>query len=474
MYALGQTLYRYGRAADAAESFRRGATIFREYDRELGLMFDGALMCCAMQLIPIRESEMRRLASLVSEIPADRSPTAAERTLLAVRCCNLALGVPPASNAVDLAHVALGDGALLREQTSESMAVNLAIIALIISGRAREAQPYADEVVADARKRGAALAFAEASMVRAMVMLARGRINDAMADAQTAIEGIERGWQALVPVPQAILARCLVERGEFDAADDVLRDVEPLLPAEDARGLNAQYFGARGSLRLARGEAQEALADLLACGETLRTYGYVNPATVPWRAPAALAAHAVGDAEQAARLIDEEIALSREFGLDAQLGAGLRVQAILHGHEISILEQAIELLESADAPLELARALVDLGGALRRGGRRVDCREPLRRAQDLAHQCGATMLEQRARDELLSSGARPRRAMISGIEALTPSERRIADLVAQGHTNRAVAETLFLTKGTVEWHLKHIYQKLDVRGREELKDALAE
>jgi DNA-binding CsgD family transcriptional regulator len=149
------------------------------------------------------------------------------------------------------------------------------------------------------------------------------------------------------------------------------------------------------------------------------------------------------------------------------------VQAILQGHEISILEQAIELLESADAPLELARALVDLGGALRRGGRRVDCREPLRRAQDLAHQCGATMLEQRARDELLSSGARPRRAMISGIEALTPSERRIADLVAQGHTNRAVAETLFLTKGTVEWHLKHIYQKLDVRSRDALTDLLA-
>jgi DNA-binding CsgD family transcriptional regulator len=64
--------------------------------------------------------------------------------------------------------------------------------------------------------------------------------------------------------------------------------------------------------------------------------------------------------------------------------------------------------------------------------------------------------------------------MLSGIASLTPSERRIADLIASGQTNRAVAETLFLTKSTVDWHLKHIYQKLDIHSREQLTALLAE
>ena len=106
---------------------------------------------------------------------------------------------------------------------------------------------------------------------------------------------------------------------------------------------------------------------------------------------------------------------------------------------------------------------------LRRAGQRVDSREPLRRALDIAHRCGATALERQAHDELLASGARPRSAAISGVEALTPSERRVAELVAGGHTNREIAETLFLTKNTVAWHLRGIYRKLEVDSRTAIK-----
>lgn len=473
LYALGQTLYRYGRAADAADTFRRGAGLFQDRDHELWLMFEGAVICCAMQLIPIRSESMARLEQLVAEIPDYRQPTAAERTLLAVHSTNLALTAAPSREAVAVAHLALGDGALLREQTSESLAVNLAIIGLVLCGEAADAQRYVDEVLADARTRGAALAFAEASMTRAMVMLARGRINDAIADAQAAVEGIERGWRSLIPVPQAVLALCLVERGDLDAAESVLQDVEPLLPAAEARGLNAQFFGARGVVRLARGLYGDALSDLLHTGELLASYGYANPATVPWRAAAALAAFGSGDSDLASRLIDEEIALDERFGLTVQLGSALRVRAVLRDHDIEVLESSVAVLERADAPLELARALVDLGGAHRRAGRRTASREPLRRALELAHQRGATVTEQLAMDELLASGARPRRRMTAGVEALTPSERRIAELVAEGLTNRAVAEALFLTKGTVEWHLKHIYSKLDVKSRDSLASVLA-
>jgi len=470
LYALGQTLYRYGRPADAAEIFTRGAALFEADDREQALTFEGARMCCAMQVIAIREDAMARLATLVQEIPSSRLPSTAERTLLAVHCCNLALAVSPAADAGVLARRALGEGALLREQTSESLAVSLAIIALVLCGHATEAQGFADRVLADARERGAVLAFAEASMVRALATLARGRIGDAMADAQAAIDGVQRGWRALVPIPHAILAYCLVQRGELDPAEGVLEEVIPLLPDEDAMGINAWYYWARGHLRAARGEPGDALREYLTAGRILDSYGYRNPTAVPWRTDAAAAASASGDQGEAQRLIDE---LAREFGLPAALGRALRARAISGAHDVPGLEAAIAVLEEADAPLELARALFDLGSAHRRAGRRIVSREPLRRALELAHVCGATVLEQGIRDELLATGARPRRTMTSGLASLTPSERRIAELVADGHSNRAVAETLFLTKGTVEWHLRHIYQKLDLSRREQLSERVA-
>jgi DNA-binding CsgD family transcriptional regulator len=64
--------------------------------------------------------------------------------------------------------------------------------------------------------------------------------------------------------------------------------------------------------------------------------------------------------------------------------------------------------------------------------------------------------------------------MLSGAEALTPSERRVADLAAGGLTTRQIAETLFVTPKTVEFHLRHVYRKLDIASsREELARALA-
>jgi DNA-binding CsgD family transcriptional regulator len=118
------------------------------------------------------------------------------------------------------------------------------------------------------------------------------------------------------------------------------------------------------------------------------------------------------------------------------------------------------------------RALCDLGAALRRRGRREAAREPLRLALDLADRGGALRLAARARAELHDAGARPRRAALSGRGALTPSEHRVAALAAEGHSNRQIAQRLFVTQRTVETHLTHAFQKLDIRSREELAPAL--
>jgi len=474
MYALGQTLYRYGQHKEAARIFRRGAELFSKRDRQLSRRFEGAYICASQFVASLHLSAMERLEALAHNGLSEEPPTVTDRVLQANLAVHRAGTRPHAGNHAQLALDALQDGALLLAETSDSMALNIAIAGLIFCGRLAEAEAAVETVLADARRRGDALAFAEASMMRAMVTHARGDIVNAMVDAQTAIDGMERGWQGLIPIPQALLALCLIERGDFPAADEVLRKVESILPSPDTSYLNAWFHWARGYLALARGDPRAACTSLLEIGDDLKPYGRISPAIAPWRSLAGLALAQIGDGVRALALIDEEIELSRSFGLQAQLGAGLRARARLLSTDsaIACLQEARAALEDAAAPLEQARTLHDLGRILRHAGQRTACREPLRRSLDLAHRCGATALEAQCRKELRASGAKPRRSAISGVESLTPTERRIAGLAVQGKTNRGIAEALFLTRNTVDWHLRNVYRKLEVRSRETLASRL--
>jgi DNA-binding NarL/FixJ family response regulator len=118
--------------------------------------------------------------------------------------------------------------------------------------------------------------------------------------------------------------------------------------------------------------------------------------------------------------------------------------------------------------------LAELGAALRRDGQRAAAREPLAEALDLSVRCGARRLTGRAREELKATGARPRRAWRTGVEALTPSELRIVRLAAAGATNREIAHELYVTLKTVEGHLSRAYTKLGIEGRAELAGVLEE
>lgn len=108
-----------------------------------------------------------------------------------------------------------------------------------------------------------------------------------------------------------------------------------------------------------------------------------------------------------------------------------------------------------------------------RAGQRTEARTVLAEARELAHRCGARGLEDQVHEELVVAGARPRRIALSGLDALTASERRVADLAAQGMRNRDIAEALYVTLKTVKTHLGRIYMKLRIRGRRQLADGLA-
>jgi ATP/maltotriose-dependent transcriptional regulator MalT len=136
------------------------------------------------------------------------------------------------------------------------------------------------------------------------------------------------------------------------------------------------------------------------------------------------------------------------------------------------LEAAVESRGQSQAELEYAGALVDLGAALRRSGKRSAAREPLMKGLELAQGCGAKVLATRALQEMRLAGARPRRIALRGREARTVREHEVATLAADGLSNRRIAETLVVTLKTVEWHLNHCYRKLGVRSRRDLRGLL--
>jgi DNA-binding CsgD family transcriptional regulator len=162
------------------------------------------------------------------------------------------------------------------------------------------------------------------------------------------------------------------------------------------------------------------------------------------------------------------------FGAPRALGVALRAAGLAEDGKrgIELLRRAVGVLDGSAARLEHARAMADLGAALRRAGCRVDSREILRPALELAYRCGALALTERTRTELIAAGGRPRRLVLSGLDSLTPSERRVAQLAAAGLPNREIAQHLFITTRTVEGHLTHSYQKLDITSREQLPAAL--
>jgi DNA-binding CsgD family transcriptional regulator len=198
--------------------------------------------------------------------------------------------------------------------------------------------------------------------------------------------------------------------------------------------------------------------------------------TIPaWRSQAAIGLAALGQHVRAVELAEAELTLGRRWASPRALGVALRALAVVYNDErtIPLLNDACATLARSQAPVEHARALTDLGAALRRANQRSQAREHLRTALDIAHTTGALSLAQRAHTELTATGARPRMPLRTGVEALTPSERRIARMAAVGQTNMAIAQDLFVTLKTVEMHLTSTYRKLDISSRSQLAHALA-
>jgi len=372
--------------------------------------------------------------------------------------------------AVALADGAFADGRLLNELGPESPLFYLLIMALLAAGAVDRAARWCESAITLARARGSRVGFAMASCGHAAVLVARGALADAEADARAGMADGAAG-SGLEALAVGALSAVLLERGELAEAEQLVLPVAARCEQFDQ--FTALYaVCARGRLRIAQGDRRAGLADLAACRQWLASFGISARGYVPWAADAALAHLALGERDLAGELARDELAAARRRAEPHALGVALRTAGLVE-HNVEYLREAVEVLGPSPARLEHARALVDLGGALRRAGHRTDARPSLAAGLDLADRCGATLLAARAREELIAAGARPRRERISGLDSLTASERRVAQMAGDGLTNREIAQALFLTPKTVAYHLTHVYQKLDITGREQLTQALA-
>jgi DNA-binding NarL/FixJ family response regulator len=407
-----------------------------------------------------------RLAS----VRAAGSPTGLSAKLLgAVAAWDWALSGGSARECSQFTRAILADGSLIARYPGFGAGIAGGVLVLADDDAAL---PVWDAAMTAARQHGSLYSICAVNIWRGWNWMQRGELVEAetsLREAQQQLTDLFEPDSHSVAYGAAYLARVLTERGDLAGARAALATGGKPNPGSDADALLRR---AEIELLLAERSWEEALAAADVYQARLR--GIDNPAWGPWRSLTALALDGLARRDEARTLIEEELAAARRWGAPGALVRALRLLGILRGEDgHDLLREAVRTAEASPARLEHAQALLALGSALRRAGQRSQSREPLRRGFELATRCGAASLADWARTELYSAGSRPRREALSGPESLTPSERRIAELAAAGHSNRDIAQTLYVTPKTVEVHLTSVYRKLGISTRTALSDSLA-
>ncbi len=397
-----------------------------------------------------------------------------EHAMLAALTVGLSTGIASADVVGPLAERALGDGALLAAEGPDSPLHALTTYALVASDRLLLAEAEATRALVAARGQGGAVGIAMALTMRGLARIRLGFLREAEADGLAAIRaaGAARGGAQALMIASAIgvVVHARAELGDDAGARALLAEHGF---AGDLDGEPQQRaLLARARMHLAAGRAADALAD----AERAYAAG-VQHAELACQAAGivSLARTKLGERAAALSVARRQLDLAKPWRAPSVVASALRSLGMAHGDAagVALLQEALELLEESPAALERAHCLVTAGMLWRRTGQRSRALEALRGGADLAQRLGASAVAQQAREGLLVLGARPRRLAFTGAEALTASERRAATLAAAGHTNREIAQELYLSIKTVESHLGRGFRKLGISSRAELASALA-
>lgn len=473
IYDVGYALMHRGRFREAREVLWRGLEELGEAPSERRRQLLAGILH-ASRLEP-NSARHEIVAAAEAELFPDGDESPGRRALLAQLALERLLAGCERRQVVATAREALaGVGPATAESVWEFLLD--AVAALTWAGELEAAEEALRPALDTAERGGLVMLLGTAAFRRSIIAYRRGALAEAAVDAERALNAARFGWAAYLPAAQGLLALSLTERNELPRAATVL----------DAAGTPGysglswpeavlRYAGAH--LHLVEDLPVPAVTEALAAGRIMtRHLGSATAAIVPWRSAAAEALARVGEEVEARRLAAEEVEVARSFGAPRALGMALRARGVVEGGERGreFLEEAVNVLAASPGRLEEARALGDLGAALRRAGHRAEARPALEQGLRLAEHCGGVLLAARIREELEASGARPDLYRRSGPAALTPSEQRVARLAAEGFTNRKIAEKLFVSVRAVEFHLGNVYTKLGIGSRRELPATLAD
>jgi DNA-binding CsgD family transcriptional regulator len=439
----------------------------RPHDRELALQLDAARLG-ALLLNPDLPAKFEDEADRVANLPALTAAECLLRSFVARR----ALEGGPVSVAGDLAEQAAAHPAMVSQGGHPLWRTNVTIC-LIEAERYEVAEHILSRAARHAERVGSLQWLSRALWLRGLTRLRRGDLRKAEGDARTAVEIL--GTKDYTKVPGlGVVIESLAEQGRVDEAEALLAEYG--MDGELVPNLfSVLPLLMRGRLRAAAGDDVRARTDL---EEALRLMTLSRGLT-PFATDACVALVPVlrnlGDDDAARAAVEQAMQAATTSQSRRRLGGALRVAGLIEGGKrgLELLRQAVDTLADSPAALWRAQAFVDLGTALRHDGQAVTARPLLRDGMELAHRCGATPLADRAEEELRAAGGRPRRRAGVGADALTASERRVAELAAVGASNKEIAQSLFVTLRTVELHLSNAYSKLEIRSRHELAAALA-
>jgi DNA-binding CsgD family transcriptional regulator len=445
---------------DAVHALEAGLAALDGNDPYLEQRIDAELITYAMFSADVRESGLRRLARYEGRVP---DGPAAQAALTAMALASM-FTMQPAAEGVAFAERALRAGGV-RNAGLGIETWTAAAWVMIFADRPDLAQLHCERELPAVRRQGDAREIFAVESTLACASLRRGDLPTAASRAQASLSIGDRGpheaWG------HGVNALAMLDAGDLDAVEGALAATSTVHWAEQADGSFSLLY-ARAQLRMIQGRLDEAAGDLdelrrrseaLAPGQ--RTFEDV------WRVPGMTLAHRRGEVERARALAAEELEFARHFGAAGYLGQVLRAAATVSEPEpgLELLRESVERLAPSQFRLEYARSLVELGALLRRRSERVSAREPLTEGLDLAYRCGAGAVVTQALVELRACGARPRRPVRDGVDALTPTETRVALLAAGGRTNREIAQELYVTLKTIEGTLGRAYAKLGISGR---------
>lgn len=459
-FAAGRAALWEGQPERAKRSFQAAALDAAGLDDEVAQRSRaGELLALGIGLAPVR-----RLEQAIDAVPALGESAGASSIRGALALARVLVGQWGQGEAA--ARDALADRRLHEPATSDNTAVAAASTALAAVGFPGDALEPLDRVLHRARREGQLATLGTIEATRAAVLLAAGRLPEAAEAAQAALGAvhanpIERATAA------AVLADVLCLGGEGIAAAEALDRGRPPARTRSGPALlgELRWHAAAARLALARQQPVAALAEV----EVARHVD-VDLGVVRLDEAEIVALAASGRRDEA--VVGARDLVSRRSESDGPAQARARSIAAWLDDDPEAAAAAAASLEHHEDPIGAIEALLRSGEVLERAGRRSDARQPFRRALDLADRRRAEALAVLAVEGLRRVGGRVRRRALVGVEALTPAEIRVCRLVAAGRTNREVADALFLSRKTVEYHLGNAYGKLAIERREQLPGAL--